>query len=51
MYQVEEMMTPSERAVVEAVLTAQDILFESETSLDGTMFILQMYLYYQTQKA
>lgn len=49
--EVEEMMTPSERALVEQVVVKQDKLFDSETGLDETIFILQMYLYYQTQKA
>ncbi|XP_042220401.1 DNA-directed RNA polymerase III subunit RPC3-like isoform X1 [Homarus americanus] len=48
--EVEEMMTPSERALVEQVLSTQDKLFDSETGLDETIFILQMYLYYQVQK-
>ncbi|XP_037793487.1 LOW QUALITY PROTEIN: DNA-directed RNA polymerase III subunit RPC3-like [Penaeus monodon] len=48
--EVEEMVTPSERSLVEQVLTTQDKLFDAETGLDDTVFILQMYLYYQMQK-
>ncbi|XP_071528802.1 DNA-directed RNA polymerase III subunit RPC3 [Panulirus ornatus] len=48
--EVEEMMTPSERALVEQVLATQDKLFDAEMGLDETIFILQMFLYYQIQK-
>ncbi|CAL4205103.1 unnamed protein product, partial [Meganyctiphanes norvegica] len=45
--EVEEMVTPAEREIVEQVLATQDRLFESETGLDDTMFILQKYPYIQ----
>ncbi|XP_042859941.1 DNA-directed RNA polymerase III subunit RPC3-like [Penaeus japonicus] len=48
--EVEEMVTPSERSLVEQVLATQDKLFDAETGLDDTIFILQMFLYYQMQK-
>lgn len=47
--EVEEMVSPAEREIVEQVLATQDRLFESETGLDDTMFILQMYLYYKVK--
>ncbi|XP_066985988.1 DNA-directed RNA polymerase III subunit RPC3 isoform X1 [Macrobrachium rosenbergii] len=49
--EVQEMLTPSERELVDQVLKVQDKLLESEIGLDDTIFILQMFLYYQTQKA
>ena len=47
--EVEEMMTAGELQQVEKVVATQDRLFDSEIGLDETMFILQMFLYYQRQ--
>ena len=41
------MVTPSERATIEQILSTQDKLFDAETGLDDAIFILQMFLYYQ----
>lgn len=48
--EVEEMLSPSERALVEQVMAVQDRLFDAEIGLDETIFILQVYLYYQVQE-
>lgn len=48
--EVEEMMTPGELQQVEKVSATQDRLFDSEIGLDETMFILQMFIYYQRQQ-
>ncbi|KAG0695401.1 DNA-directed RNA polymerase III subunit RPC3 [Chionoecetes opilio] len=45
--EVEEMMTEAEVKQVEKVSSTQDRLFDSEIGLDETMFILQMFVYYQ----
>ena len=50
-FQVQEMLTPSESELVFEVLKIQDRLLESEIGLDDTIFILQMFLYYQTVRA
>lgn len=47
--EVEEMMTPAEVQQVEKVSSTQDRLFDSEIGLDETIFVLQMFLYYQRQ--
>ncbi|XP_045129166.1 DNA-directed RNA polymerase III subunit RPC3-like [Portunus trituberculatus] len=47
--EVEEMMTPAEVQQVEKVSSTQDRLFDAEIGLDETIFVLQMFLYYQRQ--
>ncbi|XP_076032891.1 RNA polymerase III subunit C isoform X2 [Oratosquilla oratoria] len=48
--EVEEMVTPSEKELVQHVIATEDKLFHTETGLDETLLILHMYLYYQPQK-
>ncbi|XP_050699805.1 DNA-directed RNA polymerase III subunit RPC3-like [Eriocheir sinensis] len=49
--EVEEMLTEGEVQQVEKVTATQDRLFDAEIGLDETLFVFQMFMYYQRQTA
>ncbi|KAL7641438.1 UNVERIFIED_CONTAM: hypothetical protein RMT77_008578 [Armadillidium vulgare] len=45
--EVEDMFSEHERQLVKNVLETEDTLYEYESDLDDTIFLMQMYLYYE----